>query len=300
MLISIFTFLLLTLTLLGYRRWVWWFTLFDFFRFQYIVLSFGLLVWSIFDQSYGFAVVNLFTALINIHRIRHFLPRFQRAVTAGKKDLLSINAFKENDDFVKLSQMLLKTDPEVLLIMEVTDALEDGLRDIINNYEYRLQHPVRDGFSICLLSKHEMMNPDVTFHGPSDTPLLRAAIEIHGKKYEVFSAHPKPALNKKWYEERRSYFHQIIPIILDAEHPVIVLGDFNSVPWERHFTNFLDKTKLKPTLKDKGYKVTWPKYFLPMGIPMDHILMGYDIAHKDLDVGPDVNSDHYPISINIG
>ena len=78
-----------------------------------------------------------------------------------------------------------------------------------------------------------------------------------------------------------------------------MMGDFNTVPWEPWFLDFLSHTQLKSTLKDHGYKMTWPTHFLPMGIPMDHILVSKGVKYKNLKIGPHVGSDHYPISIDI-
>ena len=199
----------------------------------------------------------------------------------------------------KLRKVLKESDPEILLIMEVTDALEDNLEKLISDYKYRLQTPVRDGFSICLLSKHKMDKPDISYHGPNNTPPLHAEIELNNTKYHVFSAHPKPALNKDSYEERRIYFNQTAEIIRKTKLPALVLGDFNSVPWERHFVDFCHKTNLKSTAQGYGYPITWPTYFLAMGIPMDHILLPSHVSYSALKVGPNAGSDHYPIAINL-
>jgi endonuclease/exonuclease/phosphatase (EEP) superfamily protein YafD len=294
--LSIFFFLL---TVLGYRRWVWWFTLFDFFRLQYVAIALILLVASAFTGNLVMGVINILTIGLNLYRIRGCLPKYTPRQPVSKRDIMCVNAFNENDDLSQLAEILDKTNPEILLIMEVTQRLEDRLKDVINKYEYRLQTPVRDGFSICLLSKHKLEKPQVTFHGPKETPLLHAEVNLNGKEYHVFCAHPKPALSGRWYHHRREYFREITPIVRQARLPAIVLGDFNSVPWERHFVEFLEKAEIQSTTKDYGYVITWPVYCLPMGIPMDHILMDKNEDFSGLHVGPKVGSDHYPIAINI-
>ena len=287
------------MTLLGFRRWIWWFTVFDFFRLQYIVLQLILFVISLYFASWILVIVNLIGLSINVSRIKKFIPSFKKNISAQKRDILCINVFKDNDDYDTLRCVLKESNPEILLIMEVTDSLEENLEKLIGDYKYRLQTPVRDGFSICLLSKHKMHKPDITFHGPSKTPLLHAEIEFKHNRYHIFSAHPKPALSKKWYHERRVYFEEISKVIQKSELQPIVLGDFNSVPWERHFVDFCHQTNLMSTAEGYGYPVTWPTYCLPLGIPMDHILLPVGHPYSNLKIGPHAGSDHYPIAIDL-
>lgn len=291
--------LLFILTCAGFLKWAWWFTILDFFRLQYAcaaILVFILSLW--FFNPLALCLCGVIT-FINLYRVRHFLPRFSSGKIYQNKDILSINAHKENIALDKLKSLIEGADAHIVLIMEMTDEIETALGSTLNHYPYRLEHPVRDGFRICLLSKAEMTEPNISFHGPGDTPLLQADITVKGKAYHVFSAHPKPALNKAWHQERETYFAEIKPIIASSTLPVIVLGDFNSVPWETHFTAFLEDTNLRSTVEDTGYKMTWPVYFPLLGVPMDHILLTKGIGFSDLHFGPYAGSDHFPITINL-
>jgi endonuclease/exonuclease/phosphatase (EEP) superfamily protein YafD len=301
MILALLTSAIAFLTIFGYLKWLWWFTLLDFFRLQYAFLAFILLVFSLYFGNYIVAAANVILICVNIYRIRHFFPHLpHKPVQDAHKTIFSVNAYKENSDPEDLGEILDKTDPQILLVMEMTENLEKKLAHRFARFAYRLQTPVRDGFSICLLCKTPLENTKITYHGPTDTPLLHAQADINGKTYQIYSAHPKPALNKKWSKDRRAYFGEIEDIIgSENHHPVIVMGDFNSVPWESHFVEFLKRSKLKSTIKDQGYKVTWPVYFPLMGIPMDHILISQEEEFSNAQVGPYVGSDHYPLSINL-
>ena len=301
LILSILTGIFALITILGYSKLVWWFTILDFFRLQYAAIATILIFLTVFFAFYPLAIINLVVAGFNLYRIRHFFPRKPHKPTQDcNKTIFSVNAYKDNSDPEELRKIIKITDPKILLILEMTEHLEKKLINEFSNYAYRLQTPVRDGFSICLMSKVPLIDTKITFHGKSDTPLMHATAKINGKDYQLYSAHPKPALNKEWSIERHSYFAEIEEIIADKKDlPIIIMGDFNSVPWEKHFTQFLKKTNLKSTIKDQGYKVTWPVYFPLMGIPMDHILISPDQTYSNLQVGPYVGSDHFPLSINL-
>ncbi len=300
MLIELSTFFILSLTILGFTDIVWWFNILDFFRLQYAVVAIALFIIALIAGHIPAALLNAAIGIVNLYRIRKFLPGIpQKKIFPMNTKILSVNAYKGNDKPERLEKLIKGAAPDLLLIMEMTEDTKNALDKVLTPYKYQLQTPVRDGFSICLLSKTELKNAAVTHHGPGDTPLLYACVEIHEQKYDVFSAHPKPALNKSWHEERGIYFHETEKIIAAAKGPVLVMGDFNSVPWESHFETFLKRTNLKSTVEGHGYKVTWPVYFPVLGIPMDHILITRDHNYSDLHVGPYAGSDHYPISINL-
>lgn len=291
--------ILLTLSILGLGRTLWWFSILDFFRLQYACLALLLLCISLFYFDPLAIGCNIASIALNFFRIRHFLPKFSETSIYQNKDILSLNAFKDNANIDELSTVIKGSNPHVMLIMEMTDDKEHALRKVLRLYPHRLETPVRDGFRICLFSKHPLEQTNITYHGPSQTPLLRAQIEMNDELYQFFCAHPRPALNKDWHKARSAYFEEVAPIIARSDLPTIVLGDFNAVPWGIEFQEFLAKTNLQSTLNGWGYNMTWPVFFPFLGIPMDHILISKGEDIKSLHVGPYAGSDHYPVAINL-
>ena len=288
------------LSLAGLLGPLWWpFKIADFFRLQYAVLSFILALASFYFGQYETAVVAIGLVVLNLFNIRHYLFKTRKAFDADGAKILSVNAFRDNFEPDNLEKYLFEEKPDLLLIMEMTDKLNDHLTEALKDYEFRLETPVRDGFRIALLSKSEMKNAQITHHGPNDTPLLYAQINLKGKEYDVYSAHPKPALNQEYAKEREIYFQDIEEIFKENKHPCLLLGDFNSVPWERHFVKFLRKTKLQSTLYRNGYTLTWPVFMPLMGIPMDHIIVCDQVKFSKFHRGPFVGSDHFPLVLTL-
>ncbi len=301
MYVEIITLLLLIMTTIGFFRYFWWFTIFDFPRLHYSLIALILLSLSIFEKNLVLIFINFALLGINVYRIRSFLWPFvsKRKTKSQKRQIMSINAYKNNLNLEKLREVIEKIDPEILLIMEMTNNTQTAISNTLKNYSDILKTPVRDGFEICLLSKKPFINSDISWHSTGKTPLLTATVKINSQKYQIFCAHPKPALNNSWYKQRQEYFSEIQNIISTSDLPVLVLGDFNSVPWEKKFQKFLENTNLKTTLSGYGYKITWPVFFPVFGIPMDHILITQGQQYFDLKVGPYSGSDHFPISINL-
>ncbi len=286
-------------TFFGFSRSVWWFTILDFFRLQYACLAFLLLCAALYEVNISLSLLNTVIIIVNLYRIRGFFPRFSPGGIYQNKQVFSVNAYKENSSPERLKKIIKGADPEILLIMEMTDDMESELSSVLKNYQNVLSTSVRDGFRICLYSKSKFHTQNITLHGPGDTPLLHVHIQLDGVGYDVFAAHPKPALNKDWYDERHAYFKEVELIIKKISGPVIVLGDFNSVPWEEHFVKFLHNTNLKSTVEGYGYNMTWPVFFPLLGIPMDHILITRDEKYTGLSVGPYIGSDHFPVGLRL-
>ncbi|MFP4314477.1 MAG: endonuclease/exonuclease/phosphatase family protein [Alphaproteobacteria bacterium] len=299
MIIEILSIAVLALTLIGLSRWLWWFTVIDFFRLHYALLALILMFFAGITMNLPFLILNVITFTINLIRMRSFMPVFDRNPQCMDKTIFSVNAHKSNKKPEKLKKIIKNANPDVLLIMEMTDHLKDALKEELAYYPHTLSTCVRDGFSIYLLSKHPMEDKHVHHCPKGKTPLLCAKITLNGTRYQIYSAHPKPVLSKKWRYERYAYFKEIENILKKQNLPIIMLGDFNSVPWEPHFKNFLQNNGLKSTLDGQGYCITWPAFLPFFGVPMDHILIEKDQRFDNLCIGPYCGSDHYPISIDL-
>lgn len=293
------TFLLAVFTAIGFFRAQWWWAVIDFFRLQYAVAGLILCLWALFCGERLTALADVVLIAINLWRIRHFLPCFNYSGPAESVNVFSVNAYRNNHSSKRLTDAILKADADVLLMMEMHDELENALSDAIKTFPYRLEAPVREGFRICLYAKKPLEDAEVITFEELQTPLLSAVADIDGEKCRIFSAHPKPALSEEWSDFRLSYFDAVEPIIAKSDMPTIVLGDFNAVPWETRFSQFLERTGLKSTLMHHGYKITWPVYFPILGVPMDHILIKKDVPYDRLHVGPFVGSDHFPVSLRL-
>ena len=76
---------------------------------------------------------------------------------------------------------------------------------------------------------------------------------------------------------------------------MIVAGDFNVTPWSPHFRDLLKAAGLRNAACGPGYLATWPRWFWPARIPIDHVLLKGPWAVTTLRLGPAFGSDHYPI-----
>jgi endonuclease/exonuclease/phosphatase (EEP) superfamily protein YafD len=76
---------------------------------------------------------------------------------------------------------------------------------------------------------------------------------------------------------------------------VIVAGDFNTSPWSPHFRELLAEAGLRNAAEGHGWIATWPSWFWPARVPIDHVLVGGRLGAASLERGPHIGSDHYPV-----
>jgi endonuclease/exonuclease/phosphatase (EEP) superfamily protein YafD len=76
---------------------------------------------------------------------------------------------------------------------------------------------------------------------------------------------------------------------------VIAAGDFNATAWSPHFQDLVAAGGLRNAIQGHGYVATWPTWFWPALIPIDHVLVKGPLAATPLRRGPGIGSDHYPL-----
>ena len=131
----------------------------------------------------------------------------------------------------------------------------------------------------------------------SRRPYLAATLAVEGRTLDVVGVHPSsPSPSQPGDTRRRnSELDHIAEVVKNNDAAVIVAGDFNTTPWSPHFGDLLAAAGLRNAAEGKGYIPTWPTWFWPARIPIDHVLLKGPIAVTTVRRGPTVGSDHFPI-----
>ena len=79
----------------------------------------------------------------------------------------------------------------------------------------------------------------------------------------------------------------------------MVVGDLNCTPWSPHFRRLLRDAGLRDVARGRGLEPTWYPTSLPLGIPIDHVLVSDEIGVANRELGSDLGSDHRPVRVEI-
>ena len=117
--------------------------------------------------------------------------------------------------------------------------------------------------------------------------------------HPVRGTHPLPPGGGDYWRWRNGQLAELATFIQGLDGPVVVLGDLNVTPWSHYFRTFARDAQLRDGGKGFGLQISWPTYFPPLGIPIDHCLVSPQVDVHDRRTGPAIGSDHYPVIIDL-
>jgi len=289
---------LATLCALAARLW-WAFDLFSHFRVQYVVAALGLAIAALAVRAYRSFAVLAIVALAHGLAIQDlWLGGTASAAASGTAlRVVSLNVFAYNRTPEKVLEFVRAADADLVVLV---DARRDPWQPVLSALRtlYSHQAPQDPGpRRVILFSRHPIVEEQVVRPPGGLRPYLVAEVAVGDETVVVAGVHPfapSPTGPDGTHRRNRQLDH-IAATLGQAQRPVIVAGDFNTTPWSPYFQDLLATAGLRNAAEGRGYIATWPTFFWPLQIPIDHVLLKGPLAVTSVRRGPDVGSDHYPI-----
>lgn len=288
-----------TATLLGYLgRFSWWLDLFSHFRVQYLV---GLLVLGLLFLVVRWlrtAAVFLVVAGCNFPAILPLYfggPASPVELERTLKAML-LNVSTDRGDPQRVKKVIQRVDPDVVVLEEINSQWLLDLRWLADTHEYSRARPREDNFGIGLFSKHPLSEDEIAYIGDAGVPTILATVETDQGRLRVVATHPMPPAGASRSRFRNEQLEQL-PEHTRSSLPVILLGDLNVTPWNHNFRRLVERSGLVDSSRGHGFQPSWPSNNTLLFIPLDRCLHSSDIAVVSRVVGPDVGSDHYPLTV---
>lgn len=216
-------------------------------------------------------------------------PSLPAGESAKKLTIASANVHVSTTDVTALRQWLSTQNPQVVVVLEVSNALGKTLPSL-KDYPYQIVEADNSPFGIALLSKLPIIQSN-TITNNDGIPHIEADVNFYGKSISVVAFHPMPPLNVYYHQSRDEQLKALASKIYDRQMPAIIAGDFNATPWSSAFRSLtahnLKRTNLAPTWPNWGYKI--------LGIPIDHIVASEHWLSTRHQVGNAIGSDHFPV-----
>jgi len=208
----------------------------------------------------------------------------------------SANIYKSNNDLSRLNHELQETDPEIVVLLEVSPEHVEQLHPAIQRYPYSIVNTsfAASGTGILFLSKFPVLNHQLTKFSEHGNAIIEATLEINKKPVMFYGIHAqRPGVEN--FHERKSQFLMIAQQIKNQTLPVIVAGDLNSTSLTPNFRKLLKISGLRDSRTGFGWQPSWPTYFPFFWIPIDHILVSPEVHVHNRATGSRIGSDHYPV-----
>ena len=275
-------------------RLAWFFELFTHFRVQLVA---GLVVLGVVfavRRAYRWCGVLAACAVLNVAPLVPYLwSGAAGAEGAPTLAVLAVNVRASNTEHAALLDAVSRENPDVVLVVEFTNAWAERLAPLAARYPHQFSLPRDDAFGIALFSRYSLeaaYDPALGATATIDARVVapRGAVRLVG-------VHLRPPMSRHRAHERNTELAALAKHVANIDEPVAVLGDFNMTPYSPYFTSFLATTGLRDARSGFGPDFTWPTFFPLLGVPIDHCLVSEDLVVAQYRRLRAFGSDHYPI-----
>jgi len=172
-----------------------------------------------------------------------------------------------------------------------------SLESSLSQYPYS-QIRMQEEYGIALLSRIPFEHVDIKIIGKAGLPSIIARFTINGQRLTLIGAHTLSPTSPTRAENRDQQLVALAQFVSEQEDSIILIGDLNITPWSPFFTDFLRNSGLRDSREGFGLQPTWPTWFPPAWIPIDHALVSSNVVVHHRSIGPAIGSDHYPVIID--
>ncbi len=286
-----------------------------FFVPQLIVAGFiGLMLWIIMAKALHWLHLACLLALAltsywMVTSVKQVLQpvSLSKERTVAKLNVMSLNLLHMDYKANALQRLIEQQQPDLISFQETAGATPRLKAFLTQTYPHTLLPPNGHDTDITLFSKFPLKNAKrIQIPGLKPGPhipneFLSTTVDINGKHIQLYTIHPASPRGPNRLEGRTKYFDFLANHIKsqNSEHPIAILGDWNTPIWSNSFQRLLSDLKLTTIFAGNLPQTT--RYFIHpslkviLGSQVDHIVTSEKIVIKNLLIGSDIGSDHFPI-----
>ncbi len=291
---------------------MWWIRIFDYPHIQLTLLTltaiaayflrFEIKNWK--DYAFMIVLIACFSyQFAKIYPYTPFSPSEVNEPTAAVNEdtgfiLFTSNVLQKNKNPALLLEELKLINPDIAVFTETNERwAEDIRKGIGKDYEYRIEAPIDNTYGMILYSKLKLIDPEVKFLVDDSIPSIHSEIELlSGDIIQLHAIHPTPPMpqHNPSSSDRDAEMMKIALQALDADKPVVVLGDFNDVAWSRSTELFKEIGGLLDVRVGRNFYNTFDAMSSIMRWSLDHIFVSEEFRVKMIATGKNIDSDHFP------
>ena len=306
------TFCVLATILPFHKDETWWVRACDFPRVQVAVLIAATLAGIMaFTEMSALAWTMSFTLLACLGvQLRVILPYTRlwpvdvrrTGDTWGPRtiSLLIVNVLMDNRAADRLTEIISTNDPDLVLAVETDDWWCRQLEKALGQYPFRVAHPLPNTYGMLLLSRLELVDPEVRFLLKPDIPSIRTRVRLRsGDLVTLYGLHPEPPAPG----EADTSLPRDAELVLAGREiakeagSTIVAGDLNDVAWSHTSRLFRRISRLLDPRVGRGMYNTFHARYWPLRWPLDHVFVSDTFVLRRLQRLPAFGSDHFPVYI---
>lgn len=298
------------------RKDFWFFRIFEYPRFQKLIISCILLVFFLvfFNDNLlsdyifiGLSVINIIYLTWLVYpftRISKKQIQSQKEVNRDKSiRILIFNVLQYNKDYQSILTQIKKCDPDVICMVETDDVwLNEVRKDLQPKYPHTILSPLDNTYGMIFFSRFKLEDEEVCFIVKDDIPSISTKVILKdGSKVQLYCVHPEPPVPNE--NPRSTARDKELLIVgekaLKQNLPVIVMGDLNDVAWSYTTELFCKISQLLDPRKGRGFFSTFNAKNYLLRFPLDHVFCSREFAVVKIKRLPYSGSDHFPMFIEL-
>lgn len=292
----------------------WFAGILDFPRLQYLILSVICLILIVLLRNNSrlpfYLLCSGLIAAIVVQSIKIYpyviggksVPDISAKI-AEKENTVGIliaNILMTNRNSEKFIEIVKKTDPDMLLVMEVNDRWISELEGLKENYPYSIEYPVNNAYGMALYSKFALQNEEIMFLNDENVPSFHSEVTLpSGENFIFHGIHPMaPIPSSKYPDEagrKEVALAKMGRIVGNDSLASMVVGDFNDVSWSHTSRMFGQQGKLKNVSLGRGLFNSFDANSAIMRWPLDHFFVTKQFSLLELKRLSKFDSDHFPM-----
>lgn len=200
------------------------------------------------------------------------------------------NVLKINKDYAGVIFSAKSKDADFLSFQEIDSKWKKQLIQAFSKDfpYYKVEAKDHDCHGIAVFSKYPFKDVEVLYvEGVAN---IHGVLNMKGKPLVFMTTHTSSPITKKHFYARNKQIDSVADILGKPEMPVLAIGDYNAVPWDRAIIDFKEKTGLKDSRKTLS--PTYPRLLGVFGIPIDYIFHSDRMVCKSFYPIYSSSSDH--------
>jgi endonuclease/exonuclease/phosphatase (EEP) superfamily protein YafD len=286
----------------------WWVRLWDYPRLQIagllLLLGAGLFFIQLRRRPAFWALVAAVVVALGwqaIHFIAYF-PPYPKQVASAKNcpagrqiSLLNANVLMSNHQYGKLLRLVDERQPDVLLLLEPGPEWATALAPLAERFPYRLSETIPNTYGMILMSRLPMEGRLAHLLQPA-VPSAHVRLRLPGGEQVMFHAmHPEPPYPGDDSGERDAELVTVGRMVRNDGRAAIVMGDLNDVAWSRTSKLFRKVAGMRDPRVGRGFYPTFNANYPLLRWPLDHLFVSPHFELMQIDLLPDIGSDHLPM-----
>jgi len=300
-------FVLLGMTAIAFLAARWWFAdLLVHFRTQYLVAAGALVIacgalrtWSGLVAAVAAAILNGVASWPMRDAPAQAGPPASRAAPVATLRIAMANVHYRNRDHTRIRRWIEAVDADVVILLEATPALRQGLRGLVARYPGEVVGEHRGGRDVWMLLSAEAQGARPIVLERARGAQGEAVIAVGEQTMRLVGMHATWPLGPDHSAARNRELRALAAYARASTVPTVVLGDLNVSPASPHFRRLLERGGLRDAAAGRGIGYTWPTFFPPFGIRIDHVLATSGVDIVGLKRGPRIGSDHFPLVLDV-